>query len=292
MNKVTLSLTAVTPLFLGGAEPRVFAELRIPPIKSAIRYWYRAWAGRYVDEQALRVREGADLGSTRGQSPVLIRFASPAPTGRVSEREPLPFASRALRPRLPESTRFAIDFCSRSPLDWIEVPLALWLCCGGLGGRARRGAGVLDGTLGGRLIDWPNLTVADQHWQGLLGAVPRALSSPSAWPVLASPVAAVLELPTTERDARSALRRAEAVYKPYRRGCGPDERYLGSADPKRVASPVHFRPFRRDERWLVRVTVFRARWIEEPYDIPRQLAVLDGLVKEFSAAGATAVPLP
>jgi CRISPR type III-B/RAMP module RAMP protein Cmr1 len=291
MDKVTLSLSAVTPLFLGGAEPRVSAELRIPPIKSAIRYWYRAWVGRYMDEEALRVREGADLGSTKGQSPVLIRFASPAPANKMFEKEPLPFASRASRPRLPESTRFAIDFCSRSPLDWLVVPLALWLCCGGLGGRARRGGGVLDGTLRTRMIDWPDLTIADRHWQGWLGAVPRVLSPPSAWPVLASSVATVLELPTTERDARSALRRAEAVYKPYRRGCDQDEQYLGSANP-RVASPVHFRPFRRDERWLVRVTVFRARWSEEPYDIPRQLAVLDGLVKEFSAAGATAVQLP
>lgn len=291
MDRATLSLTAVTPLFLGGAEPRASAELRIPPIKSAIRYWYRAWAGRYLSESALRLREEEDLGSTKGQSPVLMWFRSPAPTGKATDREELPFASRASRPRLREMTRFDIEFCSRSSFDWIEAPLALWLSCSGLGGRSRRGGGVLDGTYKARALDWPDLIAADRDWQTKLGAKPRALSAPCAWPVLAPAVATTLELPTAERDARSALRRAEAVYKPYRRSCGQDERYLGSANP-RVASPVHFRPFRRNDLWLVRVTVFRARWIEGAYDEPGQLAVLDGLVSAFSTAGAISVPLP
>ena len=42
MNKLEVTFRVVTPMFLGGAKPNDFAELRPPSIKSAMRYWYRA----------------------------------------------------------------------------------------------------------------------------------------------------------------------------------------------------------------------------------------------------------
>jgi len=42
MGKLTVTFKTITPLFLGGAEPDQKAELRAPPIKAAMRFWYRA----------------------------------------------------------------------------------------------------------------------------------------------------------------------------------------------------------------------------------------------------------
>lgn len=39
MEKLTVTLKTVTPMFLGGAEPDKKAELRAPSIKGAMRFW-------------------------------------------------------------------------------------------------------------------------------------------------------------------------------------------------------------------------------------------------------------
>lgn len=50
MDRLTVTLKAVTPMFLGGAEPNKIAELRAPSIKGALRFWYRA-----IDEEGRNV---------------------------------------------------------------------------------------------------------------------------------------------------------------------------------------------------------------------------------------------
>lgn len=42
MERLVVTLKTITPLFLGGAEPDKWAELRAPSIKGAMRFWYRA----------------------------------------------------------------------------------------------------------------------------------------------------------------------------------------------------------------------------------------------------------
>lgn len=42
MEKLTVTLKTVTPMFLGGANPNDTAELRAPSIKVALMFWYRA----------------------------------------------------------------------------------------------------------------------------------------------------------------------------------------------------------------------------------------------------------
>ena len=66
--KLTVRLSAVTPLFLGGADPKHRAELRPPSIKGLLRYWYRALDGDYA------ANEPRFFGSTdAGQSACLLR---------------------------------------------------------------------------------------------------------------------------------------------------------------------------------------------------------------------------
>ncbi len=42
MDKLTVTLKTVTPMFLGGSNPNDTTELRAPSIKGALRFWYRA----------------------------------------------------------------------------------------------------------------------------------------------------------------------------------------------------------------------------------------------------------
>lgn len=64
----------VTPLFMGGADPKV-PELRVPGIKGALRFWWRALAWSWCGGDLSRIRdlEGQIFGSTKnGQSCVIM----------------------------------------------------------------------------------------------------------------------------------------------------------------------------------------------------------------------------
>lgn len=68
----------VTPLFIGGADPKKEKDLRIrvPSIKGALRFWYRAIAlGRLGNLEKVREKEAKLFGSTnKGQSAFLLRI--------------------------------------------------------------------------------------------------------------------------------------------------------------------------------------------------------------------------
>jgi len=69
MGKLTVTLKTITPLFLGGAEPDQKAELRVPPIKATMRFWYRAVDPEY------KKHEHEIFGSTEhGQGVFSMRF--------------------------------------------------------------------------------------------------------------------------------------------------------------------------------------------------------------------------
>ncbi len=62
----------VTPLFLGGADPKE-AELRVPPVKAAMRFWWRAlYEGGNVEQMA---KEEADIfGSTEKKAMITVKI--------------------------------------------------------------------------------------------------------------------------------------------------------------------------------------------------------------------------
>lgn len=62
----------VTPLFLGGADQKE-AELRVPPVKAAMRFWWRAlYEGENVAQMA--EDEAAIFGSTEKKAVVTVRL--------------------------------------------------------------------------------------------------------------------------------------------------------------------------------------------------------------------------
>jgi len=62
----------VTPLFLGGADPQR-AELRVPPIKAAMRFWWRALYGEDNINEMMK-KESEIFGNTDQKSSITIQI--------------------------------------------------------------------------------------------------------------------------------------------------------------------------------------------------------------------------
>jgi len=77
MRKIEAKFKIVTPLFMSGADQRK-AELRVPSIKGALRFWWRALAlGRLGSVDKVREAEAKLFGSSDqavGQSKVLLNL--------------------------------------------------------------------------------------------------------------------------------------------------------------------------------------------------------------------------
>jgi CRISPR-associated protein Cmr1 len=98
MDKLTVILKTVTPMFLGGADPNEKAELRAPSIKGALRFWYRASKCDFAIEK-LHERESRLFGGTddnSGQSKLLIMHEGHIPSESIS-KDSLPPHSVSVR---------------------------------------------------------------------------------------------------------------------------------------------------------------------------------------------------
>jgi CRISPR-associated protein Cmr1 len=83
MQKISVVLETITPLFLAGADPRGEPELRAPSVRGALRYWLRALLGGFAEFQTLanlQRQESKIFGSTDsklgGASPITIKCPS------------------------------------------------------------------------------------------------------------------------------------------------------------------------------------------------------------------------
>lgn len=187
-RSLTITLETVTPLFLGGADPRGKPELRSASFRGILRFWLRALLGGatgYQHLERLRAAEADVFGSTGGASPVVLRLKGQPRVGIPNlGRDGLSYLFFALRGRghsqpareaFLSGQRFQLILQSRPVRDATRrddhlqalqrAAVALWLLThlGGLGARARRGGGALqvtrvddDARLEG-LPDWPVL---------------------------------------------------------------------------------------------------------------------------------------
>ncbi len=149
-QQVTVQLETVTPLFLGGADPRSEPELRPPAFRGAMRYWFRAALGGVIGDSnldGLRRLEREVFGDAEYGSPIAIqvRQASLKPAKYSILPHKTSSGSRnAFKPK----QQFEVILRTTRPADPLVVVnacmafnLAIWL--GGLGLRSRRGAGSL-----------------------------------------------------------------------------------------------------------------------------------------------------
>ncbi len=172
VRELSVELEAVTPLFLGGADPSQ-PEVRAASFRGALRFWWRALAAE-PDLVRLKEREAAIFGDTERASSVLVDV-EPLETRRVIGWEQalnhgarldfptrqglnylgFPFTQRGgARSCFPPGTRLRLSLRLRSHVqdDMLlrQAIAALWLLLnlGGLGTRSRRGLGglrVMDG---------------------------------------------------------------------------------------------------------------------------------------------------
>ncbi|HDQ72525.1 MAG TPA: type III-B CRISPR module RAMP protein Cmr1 [Chloroflexi bacterium] len=181
MPKLELELEAITPLFLGGAEPRGSPpELRAASVRGALRYWLRALLGGTMgdgDLDALRATEDSVFGSTNaGASAIILTLAHNGlettefrKRGAIRERGQFkPEGADYLlwsmsetgkkergnwqpaRQYIVPGARFTMAMRPRLGAPgaedaWWRASAALWLLTqlGALGSRSRRGAGSL-----------------------------------------------------------------------------------------------------------------------------------------------------
>jgi CRISPR-associated protein Cmr1 len=204
MLKITIPLETVTPLFLGGSDPRGAPELRPASFRGALRFWLRALLGaslgvgslKQVSEEEAKVF--GDAGQDSG-SPIIVRATNPPRPGRFSpltsgvglryllfsmgqrERDRRTGQTTTIwRDCFPPQSTFELTLQSRSPAQSQEQEMifkraaaALWLLVhlGSLGARSRRGAGCLRAA--SDPADWRELELPAL---ALHAATPAALS--------------------------------------------------------------------------------------------------------------------
>lgn len=200
---VTARFRIVSPMFSAGASPE--AELRVPSLKAALRFWYRAADPAFcgAPEPGRPIRESALWGGAEryaGQSAVSLVVTEQAlqtrpwksfDVRRFDEGEGrrrkngvaylgYPFGFKEHRERtaiVPDST-FTLRaslFTARGVDVWQLQGLAasLWLLghFGALGSRSRRGFGSLS------LLDWDTFGVPPPELAGILDSLPLLSSS-------------------------------------------------------------------------------------------------------------------
>lgn len=158
MEKIEARFKIVTPMFISGAD-QTKAELRVPSIKGALRFWWRA-LNYEEDPRVLLEKESEIFGSSNqdvGQSKVKIRLknvdSSPVQIKRkwdvndwksyvgygLSEDKP-PHSGR-FRQYLDIGGLFSLSLSLKDNSNDVIDSLKLFSLLGGLGSRSRKGWG-------------------------------------------------------------------------------------------------------------------------------------------------------
>lgn len=175
MEEIILEVETITPLFIAGADQRNIENegLRAPSLRGAMRWWFRAICGNYLGNNISNLikAENEIFGSTSSKSKITLKTYNEASpeiidntyrsweeaiiwddyvdyfffscldkrkdriTNRIKVKS---------RPYYPEGSKFTVIL--RGKKDELKVALAsLWalIHLGGIGFRARRGAGCL-----------------------------------------------------------------------------------------------------------------------------------------------------
>ena len=140
-----MNLETVTPMFLHGSDTKV-PELRPPPFKSLMRYWWRTVQDCKM--KSLQKTEACLFGSTEGKAPFSIRI-SVTKDLRARQHQPLPHKAGGFR-RDAYVPGQPFDLCLIARDESVAstyVQIAkLGFLLGGVGNRSRRGFGSIRAT--------------------------------------------------------------------------------------------------------------------------------------------------
>ncbi|MFH8120265.1 MAG: type III-B CRISPR module RAMP protein Cmr1 [Candidatus Aenigmatarchaeota archaeon] len=168
MEKITLELETITPLFIAGADQRNIQNegLRPSSLRGLMRWWFRSVVGGMVSSPSiLREKEDGIFGNTNSKSKVIvisIPHERPENIPPVQKEKTHPWFSepnktymwfsikmqRSKNDRLQyykEGTKFTVILQSEDTQVLKVAAVTLWLLIyfGGIGSRNRRGAGCL-----------------------------------------------------------------------------------------------------------------------------------------------------
>ncbi len=163
-KKLQVTLEIVTPLFLGGSNPRGEPKLRAASFRGVLRFWIRALLGGVLGDDTKKIfeHESKVFGSTEHASPVIMRIKhgqlSPIGYSELTSNKPglayLLFSARgtrseperkAIKPQQPFELTCQMRSSAQGDLPLAATYASLWLLThfGGIGSRSRRGAGNL-----------------------------------------------------------------------------------------------------------------------------------------------------
>lgn len=144
----------VTPLFLGGADPKS-AELRAASVKGVLRFWWRALYGG-DDIEDMRKRESMIFGSTEQKSllkvqisPITINYSNERLSQGFSTIEYLAYGyiqkDKTIRNHIKPGSRFKIflDLINCPELNEVTNAMKFLLSYSGIGSRSRNAFGSL-----------------------------------------------------------------------------------------------------------------------------------------------------
>ncbi len=268
MRELCVTLETVTPLFLGGAEPRGAPELRPPAFRGAMRYWLRAALGGVIgdnDLKALHDLESNVFGSTDFGSPIHVRLRPLDGKPQSNHERILPHKEgreAGSRRAIQAGQRFELTLSTPHHVSqeiWNAAVAALRLAVtfGGVGLRSRRGYGTL------RIIEstdpelLPASPISFQNWQTFVQRTAenaiqacRQLAQSQRVPVLDQPPNGPACFPCANKQgliilcdlkASSAM---DAVKQFMQKA--PRDPAFGGIQP-RQASPLWVRPIQIDE---------------------------------------------
>lgn len=289
---MTVTLETVTPLFLGGANPRGSPELRAPSIRGALRYWVRAVLGGVIgdtDQKGLHTLERAVFGSTDCGSPITIRLHELESNPLAAKTEfVLPHKQAGRRKAFSAEQRLLLvlqQVRSNNESVWKMACIAISLVTtfGGIGLRSRRGYGTLrvesadpnavpatPSTLEG----WNTHVqqVAEQAIstaKTLAGAYNIGVKSlpvgPATYPCATQ--MGILRISELKPPATSAMEAVETFMRKVQK-----TQALGDIDP-RQASPLWVRPIKIDDHYGLLFVVLASRF--EGSNYPAVKAFLD-----------------
>ncbi len=255
MPQVRLNVEAVTPIFLGGADPGGDPELRPASFRGVLRFWWRALMAGIIgdgDLTMLREAETEVFGETERGSPVIVRVSGQAqPQMFRSTQQGVNYLLwsmvRTNRKCIPAGTQFALTLQTRPGVksdESLKRALAsLWLLThlGGIGSRSRRGGGSVQvmNVQGQLPSGMPNLQVQAQSPQQLRdelanglkqlrtlvragGLTPSSVSTNPAFDVLHPNCCRIVVLNRTWRTWEEAMNEVGQAFQTFRNRLQPD----------------------------------------------------------------------
>jgi CRISPR-associated protein Cmr1 len=289
MSELRFTLETVTPLFLSGADPRGKPELRASSVRGTLRFWLRALLGSIIGDTPdklndLRRAEAAVFGSTQlGASPVIVKLTG---NPQTKNYRPLPhnpnktFTFQGISP----NQSLTLTVTTRQPYqpipEIIGGVLLLWVLCGGLGKRSRRGFGsfIIRSASDGFPIELPNYSNAQRFCEQLpslleettcltksylqkLELSPGTLSNPPRFSVMHKHYTKILFCKNSFNSWEEAMK---SFWNVLRSKQYHNARIFGfTENTSRQASPLHLRIVKLGKAYHLLITVFRVQFSEQ-----------------------------